>query len=155
MSRLLSLMICCCLGTALPVSAFTYYSEQNMPFNGQDEQGKSTGLADELLRLMWQEMGEPEQPIHFMPWAKAWYLLTQQPDAVLFTTAHTQARDPHFLWVCPISRSRVSLVGRKRDAPKVTSKADLARLQIGVMQADVGEQLLLNRGISPANLMSV
>ncbi len=46
----------------------------------------------ELLRLMWQEMGEPEQPIHFIPWAKAWYLLTQQPDAVLFTTAHTQAR---------------------------------------------------------------
>ncbi len=38
MSRLLSLMICCCLGTALPASAFTYYSEQNMPFNGQDEQ---------------------------------------------------------------------------------------------------------------------
>ena len=63
MSRLLSLMICCCLGTALPASAFTYYSEQNMPFNGQDEQGNSTGLAVELLRLMWQEMGEPEQPI--------------------------------------------------------------------------------------------
>ncbi len=138
MSRLLSLMICCCLGTALPASAFTYYSEQNMPFNGQDEQGNSTGLAVELLRLMWQEMGEPEQPIHFMPWAKAWYLLTQQPDAVLFTTAHTQARDPHFLWVCPISHSRVSLVGRKRDAPKVTGKADLTKLQIGVMQADVG-----------------
>ncbi|WP_378081099.1 substrate-binding periplasmic protein [Aeromonas bestiarum] len=155
MSRLLSLMICCCLGAALPVSAFTYYSEQNMPLNGQDEQGKSTGLAVELLRLMWQEMGEPEQPIHFMPWAKAWYLLTQQPDAVLFTTARTQARDPHFLWVCPISHSRVSLVGRKRDAPRVASKADLARLQIGVMQADVGEQLLLNRGISPANLMAV
>ena len=51
MSRLLSLMICCCLGTALPASAFTYYSEQNMPFNGQDEQGNSTGLAVELLPL--------------------------------------------------------------------------------------------------------
>ncbi|MDM5065487.1 transporter substrate-binding domain-containing protein [Aeromonas salmonicida] len=155
MSRLLSLIICCCLGAPLPVSAFTYYSEQNMPLNGLDEQGKSTGLAVELLKLMWQEMGEPEQPIHFMPWAKAWYLLTQQPDAVLFSTAHTKARAPHFLWVCPISHSRVSLVGRKRDAPNVSNKADLAKLQIGVMQADVGEQLLLNRGISPANLMSV
>ncbi|WAF68200.1 transporter substrate-binding domain-containing protein [Aeromonas dhakensis] len=155
MSRLLGLFVCCCLGAALPASAFTYYSEQNMPLNGLDAAGNSTGLAVELLRLMWQEMGEPEQPIHFMPWAKAWYLLTQQPDAVLFTTAHTRARDPHFLWVCPISHSRVSLVGRKRDAPKVTGKADLTKLQIGVMQADVGEQLLLNRGISPANLMSV
>ena len=155
MSRLLGLFVCCCLGAALPASAFTYYSEQNMPFNGQDEKGNSTGLAVELLRLMWQEMGEPEQPIHFMPWAKAWYLLTQQPDAVLFTTAHTRARDPHFLWVCPISYSRVALLGRKKDAPKVTGKADLAKLQIGVMQADVGEQLLLNRGVSPLNLMSV
>ena len=74
---------------------------------------------------------------------------------MLFTTAHTKERDPHFLWVCPISHSRVALVGRKQDAPKVASKADLAKLQIGVMQADVGEQLLLNRGVSPLNLMSV
>ncbi len=52
MSRLLGLFVCCCLGAALPASAFTYYSEQNMPFNGQDEKGNSTGLAVELLRLM-------------------------------------------------------------------------------------------------------
>ena len=155
MSRLLSLMICYCLSMTLHAATFTYYSEQNMPLNGQDEQGKGTGLAVEVLRLMWQEMGEPEQPIHFMPWAKAWYLLTQQPDAVLFTTARTKARDPHILWVCPISHSRVSLVGRKQDAPKISSKADLAKLQIGVMQADVGEQLLLNKGVSTANMMSV
>jgi ABC-type amino acid transport substrate-binding protein len=155
MRHLLSVLASLVLFIALPAPALIYYSEQNMPINGQDKNGQPTGLAVELLRLMWLEMGEPEQPIHFLPWARGWYLLTQQKEAVLFTTAHTKERAPHFLWVCPISHSRVALVGRKTDAPSVSSKADLAKLQIGVMQADVGEQLLLNRGISPANLMAV
>ncbi|MFB2864382.1 substrate-binding periplasmic protein [Aeromonas sp. MdU4] len=155
MRRLLPALACFALLVAPQASAFIYYSEQNMPLNGQDKNGQPVGLAVELLRLMWREMGEPEQPIHFLPWARGWYLLTQQQEAVLFTTAHTKERDPHFLWVCPISHSRVSLVGRKKDAPKVASTEDLAKLQIGVMQADVGEQLLLNRGVSPSNMMSV
>ena len=155
MRRLLPAFASLALFIALPAPALIYYSEQNMPLNGQDNKGQPIGLAVELLRLMWREMGVPEQPIHFLPWARGWYLLTQQPEAVLFTTAHTRERDPHFLWVCPISHSRVSLVGRKQDAPKVARKADLAKLLIGVMQADVGEQLLLNRGISPGNMMAV
>ncbi|MBL0667653.1 substrate-binding periplasmic protein [Aeromonas jandaei] len=155
MRCLLSALLGFALLVALPAHAFIYYSEQNMPLNGQDKNGQPVGMAVELLRLIWRELGEPVQPIHFMPWARGWYLLTQQPEAVLFTTAHTKERDPHFLWVCPISYSRVALLGRKKDAPKVTGKADLAKLQIGVMQADVGEQLLLNRGVSPLNLMSV
>ncbi|EKP0261013.1 substrate-binding periplasmic protein [Aeromonas sobria] len=155
MRRLLSALAALTLFVVLPAPAFIYYSEQNMPLNGQDKNGQPAGLAVELLRLMWREMGEPEQPIHFLPWARGWYLLTQQQEAVLFTTARTKERDPHFLWVCPISHSRVALVGRKKDAPKVASKADLAKLQIGVMQADVGEQLLLSRGVSPSNMMAV
>jgi len=155
MRRLLSALASLALFIALPAPALIYYSEQNMPLNGQDKNGQPVGLAVELLRLMWREMGEPEQPIHFLPWARGWYLLTQQQEAVLFTTAHTRERDPHFLWVCPISHSRVSLVSRKQDAPSIGSKADLAKLHIGVMQADVGEQLLLNRGISPGNMMAV
>jgi len=153
MRCLLSALVSLTLLVALPAPAFIYYSEQNMPLNGRNKDGQPVGLAVELLRLMWREMGEPEQPIHFLPWARGWYLLTQQPEAVLFTTAHTKERAPHFLWVCPISHSRVALVGRKQDAPSVTSKSDLATLQIGVMQADVGEQLLLNRGVSPANMI--
>ncbi|HDO1357173.1 TPA: transporter substrate-binding domain-containing protein [Aeromonas veronii] len=155
MRCLLSALLGFALLVTLPAHAFIYYSEQNMPLNGQDKNGQPVGMAVELLRLIWRELGEPVQPIHFMPWARGWYLLTQQPEVVLFTTAHTKERDPHFLWVCPISYSRVALLGRKKDAPKVTGKADLAKLQIGVMQADVGEQLLLNRGISPGNMMAV
>ncbi|WP_234936920.1 type 2 periplasmic-binding domain-containing protein [Aeromonas veronii] len=113
MRRLLPALASLALFIALPAPALIYYSEQNMPLNGQDKNGQPVGLAVELLRLMWREMGEPEQLIHFLPWARGWYLLTQQQEAVLFTTAHTKERDPHFLWVCPISHSRVAL-GRVR-----------------------------------------
>ncbi|MFM5215195.1 amino acid ABC transporter substrate-binding protein, partial [Aeromonas hydrophila] len=95
MRRLLPALAFLALFIALPAPALIYYSEQNMPLNGLDKNGQPVGLAVELLRLMWREMGEPEQPIHFLPWARGWYLLTQQQEAVLFTTAHTKERDPH------------------------------------------------------------
>jgi polar amino acid transport system substrate-binding protein len=138
-----------------PAAALTYYSEQNLPFNGVDEQGRSSGFSIELLRLMWQELGQEEAPIQFLPWSKAWYLLTQQPDAVLLTTAHTLPRSHHLQWVCPISRSRIVLMARADHLPRIRHRADLLTLKIGAMQADVGEQLLLNRGMPPAQLMTV
>lgn len=138
-----------------PVTALTYYSEQNLPFNGLDEQGRASGFSVELLRLMWRELGQEEEPIHFLPWAQAWYLLTQQPDAVLLTTARTQRRDARLQWVCPISRSRIVLMARADQLPRIQRRADLLSLRIGVMEADVGEQLLLNRGVPPSQLMAV
>ncbi|ENY71646.1 substrate-binding periplasmic protein [Aeromonas diversa] len=140
---------------ALPLLALTYYSEENQPLNGQGPRGEASGFSVELLTLVWQEMGEKEHPIHFLPWAQGWYLLTQQPGAVLFATSHTRARSPHFLWACPISVSKISLIGRKQDKHTITSLDDLRPLRIGAMKADVGEQLLLNAGIAPQGIMSV
>ncbi|MGK4474982.1 substrate-binding periplasmic protein [Aeromonas molluscorum] len=138
-----------------PATALTYYSEQNLPFNGVDEQGHSSGFSVELLRLMWQELGQDEAQIQFLPWSQAWYLLTQQPDAVLLTTARTLPRAHHLQWVCPISRSRIVLMARADHLPQIRHRADLLTLKIGAMQADVGEQLLLNRGMPPTQLMTV
>ena len=72
MRCLLSALLGFALLVALPAHAFIYYSEQNMPLNGQDKNGQPVGMAVELLRLIWRELGEPVQPIHFMPWARGW-----------------------------------------------------------------------------------
>ncbi|MFL9592425.1 substrate-binding periplasmic protein [Aeromonas schubertii] len=151
MRHLLILLWCC----TLPLWALTYYSEENQPLNGQGPRGEASGFSVELLKLVWQEMEEKEHPIHFLPWSQGWYLLTQQPGVVLFATSRTRARAPHFLWACPISVSQISLIGRKQDKHVIHSLEDLRALRIGAMKADVGEQLLLNAGLSPQGIMSV
>lgn len=138
-----------------PLAALTYYAEQDLPFSGQDQEGRGTGFSIEVLRLMWQELGQEEAPIQFQPWARGWYLLTQQPDAVLISTARTPSRASQLQWVCPISSARIVLMARADALPTIQRGADLLALRIGVMQADVGEQLLLNRGVPPSQLMTV
>ena len=52
MRCLLSALLGFALLVALPAHAFIYYSEQNMPLNGQDKNGQPVGMAVELLRLI-------------------------------------------------------------------------------------------------------
>lgn len=90
-----------------------YITEEYKPYNYADASGAPTGLAVELLQLVWKKTNTPAQPVTIMPWARGYYLLTQKPNAVLFSTARTQAREDLFKWVCPIGYSEYILLGRK------------------------------------------
>ena len=64
-----------------------YITEEYKPYNYADASGAPTGLAVELLQLVWKKTNTPAQPVTIMPWARGYYLLTQKPNAVLFSTA--------------------------------------------------------------------
>ena len=49
--------------TAAPL---TFLSEQNPPVNYEDSRQKAAGFSVELLRLVWQKMSVPQQPIKFL-----------------------------------------------------------------------------------------
>ena len=138
-----------------------YLTEEYKPYNYADASGAPAGLAVELLQLVWQKTNTPPQPITIMPWARGYYLLTQKPNAVLFSTARTQARDPLFKWACPIGYAEIVLVGLAERNITITKLDDAKAFNIGAVRADVGEQLLLNNGmddndnnIIPANRLS-
>ena len=75
------------------------------------EDGAPTGFAIDLLHLVWQKTGTPVQPVSILPWARGYYLLTQKPNVVLFSTARTEARNPLFKWACPIGYAEIVLMG--------------------------------------------
>ena len=70
-----------------------YITEEYKPYNYADASGAPTGLAVELLQLVWKKTNTPAQPVTIMPWARGYYLLTQKPNAVLFSTARTKLDD--------------------------------------------------------------
>ncbi len=131
-----------------------YITEEYKPYNYADASGAPTGLAVELLQLVWKKTNTPAQPITIMPWARGYYLLTQKPNAVLFSTARTQARDPLFKWACPIGYAEIVLVGLADRNITITKLDDAKTFNIGAVRADVGEQLLLNNGFDETKLMA-
>ncbi|MFB2846090.1 substrate-binding periplasmic protein [Aeromonas veronii] len=131
-----------------------YITEEYKPYNYADASGAPTGLAVELLQLVWKKTNTPAQPITIMPWARGYYLLTQKPNAVLFSTARTQARDPLFKWACPVGYIEVVLVGLAERNITITKLDDAKAFNIGAVRADVGEQLLLNNGFDETRLMT-
>ncbi|MBL0596860.1 transporter substrate-binding domain-containing protein [Aeromonas jandaei] len=131
-----------------------YLTEDYKPYNYADEAGNPTGFAVELLKLVWQKTNTPEQPVTIMPWARGYYLLTQKPNAVLFSTARTQARDPLFKWACPIGYAEIVLVGLAEHKINITKLDDAKAFNIGAVRADVGEQLLLNNGFDETKIIA-
>ena len=137
-----------------PFPALNYYTEQAPPYNFQAGKGPIDGFSVRLLELVLQELGAPPPKIQLLAWDRAYYLLTQQPDAVLFTLSRTPHRFPQFKWACPISRSRVVILGKADNSPKLEQLTDLKAQKIGAIRADVGEQLLLNQQVSEQQIVA-
>ena len=124
-----------------------YLSEEYQPYNFSNDAGKPTGFSVELLQLVWRQTETPAQVITLLPWARAYYLLAQEPNVVLFSTARTQTRAPMFKWACPIGDADIVLMGLAARDIRLGKQEDGHQYRFGAVQSDVGEQLLLNGGI--------
>ncbi|KUE79195.1 ABC transporter substrate-binding protein [Aeromonas schubertii] len=151
-----TLLILCLLLCPLPLladlSRLEYLTEDYPPYNYQEE-GKAAGLAVEILKQVWQQSGTPEQPVRVIPWARGYYLLTQKPDVVLFSTARTTVRNPLFKWACPIGYSEIVLLALAKHEITLADESALHGHSYAAVRFDVAEQLLLNRGLDDTRIM--
>ena len=108
------------------------------------ENNQMKGIAIDLLKLMWSEMGVPEQKIKFLPWARGYFALQTQPKTVLFATARTKERENLFKWVCPITTNKYVLIALKKRNIKINTLEDARKYRIGAIREDIAEQILLN-----------
>jgi polar amino acid transport system substrate-binding protein len=121
----------------------TFISEQNPPVNYEESNHKAAGFSVELLKLVWQQMEEPAQPIHFLPWARAYYTAQTKAGSVLFATSRTVDRENMFKWVCPISTSAVALFQHKNAQHDLTTLTSISNYKIGVVRADIAEDVVV------------
>ncbi len=150
----LSFIWLCSVTAHAKLPTLSYITEDTYPFNYKGPEGKPQGIAVELLKLIWLELGVDEQEIRVLPWARAYYLSTQKPDVVLFSAARTTEREKSFKWVCPIGQVRVIIMGKRAEPASIVNLEQLHGAKIGAMRADVGEQLLLNNNFDDNNILS-
>ena len=122
-------------------AGLTWVTEDYYPFN-YHEGGEVRGISADLLRLVWAELGEPEQSIFVLPWARAYKQALGTRGMVLFSTARTPEREALFKWAGPIAHVRFVLAARRGSRVRVGRPEDLAGLRVGTLRDDVSDSLL-------------
>lgn len=135
---------------ARPVIAtdMTAYTEELPPLNYQDG-GQVSGFATELLQAVMQQAGYSVD-IQLMPWARAYRLVMEGPDRIIYSITRTPQREPLFHWVGPISPRQIKLYRlNSRSDIQINSETDLSRYKLGAMFESAAAQKLAGLGLAP------
>ena len=134
------------------VQEFNIYTEEYPPYN-YSKDGKVTGISTEIVREMLSRLGHPDN-IRVSSWSKAYRLVQETDNSILYSTTRTAAREDLFKWVGPLVPNNISFFARANSGISITSLDDARKVgRIGVYIDDIGEILLKGEGFT--NLRSV
>jgi polar amino acid transport system substrate-binding protein len=131
----------------------TYYTEQNPPFNFE-ENGTLQGISIDLLELITEKTGDKvsREEVRLVPWTEAYQAALTQNKTVVFTTARIPEREQSFKWVGPIYSATNAIFARPDSGIVIDNPDDLREYQIGVIVDDVAVQQLLDAGVNESQL---
>jgi polar amino acid transport system substrate-binding protein len=126
---------------------------ENMPPLNYVEDGELVGPSVEIVKEIQRRVGSHE-PIKVYPWARAYKMVLEEENVVLFGMTHTEDRHDKFKWIGPLATKRDILVAKKGSGIKINSLEDAKKVQrIGTLRDDTRELLLKSQGFT--NLESV
>ncbi|WP_286263974.1 substrate-binding periplasmic protein [Thalassotalea atypica] len=133
---------------------FNYYTENYAPLNFI-ENGEVTGASVEVLKLMWQDMGVPDQKIRVMPWARSYKTTLIKPLSMLFSMVKTPEREKHFKWVGPIFTDTHVLISRSDFTGEINSVEDTFKHTVVIVRDDFSELALMKTAFPAINMIKV
>ncbi len=153
---------CCIVMSGLTVvSAQTgddiqFMTEIYPPLNFE-ENGHLKGIGVDLMAAMLKKLHSTQtrEDIRLLPWARAYKYVQTRENTCLFSMVRTQEREKLFKWVGPIAPSKIVLTAPAYKDITIQSFHDLKKYRIGTVIDDVGELLLVERGINKGELIAV
>ena len=127
---------------ALELSALT----EALPPLNYELDGKVVGFSSDLLDLMAKE-AELTVVKRVLPWARAYDMVSRQPNTLIYSLARTPEREALFHWVGPISSRRI-LLYRLNDRADISLKSldDARAYRIGVVRESASAKGLIKLG---------
>lgn len=125
-------------------------TENYPPFNFS-QNDKLQGISVDLIEAMLKNAGSDKsrKDIQLLPWARGYHYLQNEKNACLFATTKTEEREKLFKWAGPISDTTIVLTSRKDRKVSIKTPDDLKKYRVGAVIKDIGEQLLLEAGLTP------
>jgi polar amino acid transport system substrate-binding protein len=120
-------------------------TEEWAPFN-YTENGTLTGISTEFVTAVLDET-KLDYTIKVMPWKRAYVLVQQKSNTLLFTTSRTPQRENLFYWIGPLYPREISLYKlRSRTDIKINTIHDIKKFRLGVVRGGSTEEYLIENG---------
>ncbi len=131
------------------------FMTENFPPYCFADNGQLHGIGVDLMVLMLENLGSKKtvKDITLLPWARAYATVLNTENTVLFTMSRTDTREDLFKWVGPVGSATIAIIARKNRNITIDSIDDITNYSIGVISQDIGEQLLLETGLNPDNII--
>ena len=121
---------------------------ENLPPLNFVRDGELVGPSVEIVKEIQRRVGSGEK-IQVYPWSRAYKMVLEEKNVVLFGMTHTEERHDKFKWVGPLARKRDILVARKGSNMTIDSLDDAKSVRsIGTLRDDTREEFLLSRGFT-------
>ncbi len=133
---------------------FNYYTEDYPPSNYLEDD-KPVGAAVETLKLMWQDMGVPEQSITVASWARGYRATLHKPLTMLFSMSKTVDREKLFKWVGPIFTDTHVLIALNDFPHDIQSIDDSYQYTVAAVREDISDLKLRETGFPVENIFKV
>jgi len=116
--------------------------------------GIPTGPAVDIARKIQKKINTNET-IDIHPWARAYIMLLEQNNTVLFSTSRTPQRENMFKWVGPIAEKEFSFHAKTGEKIKINNLEDAKKYRIGVTIGSNNEQFLISNGFNNIHSVTV
>jgi len=138
---------------AQSVDDLTIMTENYPPFNFI-KNDKLQGIAVDLLIKMLEKLNSKKtlSDLESMAWARAYQAVRMKAKTCLFSMVRSKKREHLFKWAGPIAPLTIAIIALKSKNIKIKSIDDLSKFQIGVVRDDIGEQLLIEKGVKKSYL---
>ena len=121
---------------------------ENLPPLNFVKDGVLVGPSVEIIREIQKRVGSHDQ-IEVYPWARAYKMVLEDENVVLFSMTYTEDRHDKFKWIGPLAKKRDILVAKKGSAIEIKNLEDAKNVKrIGTLRDDTKELLLKSLGFT-------
>lgn len=121
---------------------------ENLPPLNYLENGNLVGSSVEIVQEIQKRIGSDES-IQVYPWARAYQMVLEDENVILFGMTFTEDRKNLFKWVGPLATKRDILLARKDSPLSISNLEDAKKVgRIGTLRDDVRGKLLGKLGFT-------
>ena len=137
---LISLLPC-----LLKAETLHFVSEDLPPYHFQDEHGEPKGALVDIVKAV-AKQAKVEYDIEIYPFSRAFHLLKNKPNVLMFSFLRSPSREDKFVWIGKIFHNSAFLVALNENKPQLTSLAEAKNYTVGTIRSYYSEIYLKNAG---------
>ncbi len=148
MYKILLILSIYLIGYSQEIEKFKLISEESIPFNYTNKDGKLEGISIEITKELLKILNHKDN-IEMMPWSRGYIMAQKSSNIILFPTVRLKEREELFKWVGPFATNRWSIFTRYDENIKIGSLEDLKsqNYKIGTYSDDGCEIFLKSNGV--------